>query len=790
MVREAISSLTGLVGIMALCATSTPLADDGNTSGSDRSSIVEDILSLETLATPDPIAVSPDGKWLAVTVQSHRRRRHGGGEGEWSRYLPTGFPTGLEGSEIWIVEVESKEYQNLTPDWGTSWRPSWSPDGRQLAFYSDRNGIARLWIWERDTTQPLPACDAIIRPFVQRDVPPRWTPDGTRIIVKLKSETTPEQKGSGTNASRDEATVRIFRSISKAPDQTEATLVPRSPYRSLADIGVVTVATGEVRRLAREFRPSGLIVSPDGTAAAVMDFWGHESVRARQSLYDLHLLPLDGNPPRCLAERIRYRGGLGDPFSWSPDGRYIAYVTAGPTAKGDLFIVSTVDGSQRNLTSPTSRITCLVTGQAIEHTSVKLGNERSEPPLWSSDSQHLFCVAGSHLWQVSVEDGSVLKLTGGLGRSVVRSVHRSGEYTLWSPDDGKSVYVQTFHSQTKQTGFYRIDIRTGERARLVEEDRLYHSSILHPDVAPDTGDIFYILEDRTHPADVWRADASFQNRKQLTRLNPRVENRSFGEARLVDWKTSQGEELRGVLLLPADYIEGQRYPLITKIYGGSFLSNMLNYFGLAVSPVDNMYLLTSQGYAVFLPDIPMRTNNPIQELSDAVLSGVDMVINLGIADVDRLGVIGHSYGGYCVNAIITQTQRFRAAVSSASIANLVSFYGFLTEDGISVWISWAEMSQGAMGGSLWEYRGRYIENSPIFHLDRVETPLLLIHGELDATSASAQAGEMFSGLRRLGKEAVLARYLNEEHWPGTWRYPNAVDFWRRVLAWFDDHLKS
>lgn len=789
MFGEVSSNLMGFLITTAVCSTSTPLADHDGVPSSHYSFSIEDILSLEVLPTPDPIAVSPDGKCLAVTVQSHRRRRHGGGEGEWSRYLPTGFPIGLEGSEIWIVEVESKEYQNLTPDWGTSWRPSWSPDGRHLAFYSDRDGIARLWIWERDTAQLRPACDAIIRPSLQRDVPPRWTPDGTRIVVKLKSETIPEQKGAEANASRDEATVRVFRSISEAPDQTEGTPVPRSPYRSLADIGVVTVATGEVRRLACEFLPTGLIVSPDGTAAAAMDFWGYESVKARQGLYDLYLLPLDGNPPGCLAERIRYRGGLGDPFSWSPDGRYIAYVTAGPTAKGDLFIVSTVDGSQRNLTSPTSRITCLVTGQTIEHTSVKLGNEWSEPPLWSSDSQHLFCVAGSHLWQVSVEDGSVLKLTGGLGRSVVRSVHRSGEYTLWSPDDGKSVYVQTFHSQTKQTGFYRIDIRTGERTRLVEEDRLCHSSMLHPDVAPDTGDIFYILEERTHPANVWRADASFQNRQQLTRLNPRVENMSSGEARLVDWKTSQGEELRGVLLLPADYIEGQRYPLITKIYGGRFLSNMLNYFGLAANPVDNMYLLTSQGYAVFLPDIPMRTNNPIQELSDAVLSGVDMVINLGIADADRLGVIGHSYGGYCVNAIITQTQRFRAAVSSAPIANLVSFYGFLTKDGLSAWIGWAEVRQGAMGGSLWEYRDRYIENSPIFYLDRVETPLLLIHGELD-TSASAQAGEMFSGLRRLGKKAVLARYLNEQHWPGTWRYPNAVDFWRRVLAWFDEHLKS
>ena len=119
---------------------------------------------------------------------------------------------------------------------------------------------------------------------------------------------------------------------------------------------------------------------------------------------------------------------------------------------------------------------------------------------------------------------------------------------------------------------------------------------------------------------------------------------------------------------------------------------------------------------------------------------------------------------------------------------MVSYYGFLNEAGDSQGIGGTELGQLRMGGSLWEYQDDYIKNSPIFYLDQVETPLLLIHGELE-TRFTVQLGELFSGLRRLGKEAVLATYLGEDHDLGSWRYPNAIDRWKRILAWFDEHLK-
>jgi dipeptidyl aminopeptidase/acylaminoacyl peptidase len=178
----------------------------------------------------------------------------------------------------------------------------------------------------------------------------------------------------------------------------------------------------------------------------------------------------------------------------------------------------------------------------------------------------------------------------------------------------------------------------------------------------------------------------------------------------------------------------------------------------------------------------------MKDLLKTVMPGVDRAIDIGVADPGRLGIMGHSYGGYSTLSLIVQTTRFKAAVDSAGPANLISFYGDLDKSGAAGGIGWSETGQGGMVGSPWEFRDRYIENSPLFYLDRVETPVLIVQGDMDPIWK--QADEVFVALRRLGKEAVYAKYAGEEHWEGTWSLANAKDYWSRVFAWFDQHLKT
>jgi dipeptidyl aminopeptidase/acylaminoacyl peptidase len=289
---------------------------------------------------------------------------------------------------------------------------------------------------------------------------------------------------------------------------------------------------------------------------------------------------------------------------------------------------------------------------------------------------------------------------------------------------------------------------------------------------------------------VWIAGRDAANPRRLTTLNPKLDSVSLGTSRLIRWVTSRGDTLRGALLLPASYAPGRRYPLVVKLYAGSTLSNNVNRFGGSGPGVENFQLLSSRGYAVLLPDVPQRLGSPMKDIADAVLPALDTVVAMGVADPNAIGVTGHSYGGYSTLALITQSTRFKAAVSSAGPANLVAMYGQMGADGGAFGIGWSETGQGLMGGTPWQYRDRYVENSPITYLDRVTTPLLIVQGGIDHTVPPWQSDAVFVGLRRLGKEVAYARYDGEDHWEGTWSPANATDYWKRVISWFDDHLKT
>jgi dipeptidyl aminopeptidase/acylaminoacyl peptidase len=262
----------------------------------------------------------------------------------------------------------------------------------------------------------------------------------------------------------------------------------------------------------------------------------------------------------------------------------------------------------------------------------------------------------------------------------------------------------------------------------------------------------------------------------------------MGKSRLIRWLSADGVELQGALLLPAGYEEGHRYPLVAFVYSGGHLSNSLHTFGMrgASGPDDNFQLLATRGYAVFLPDAPSDWKNQMGDLPKTVLPGINRVIELGIADPERIGLMGHSNGGFATLSLITQTYRFHAAVMRAGYGSFLGLYGELAKDGSNFGLAVVEGTFGM--GSPWSFRNRYLENSPSLFLDRVETPLLIVHGSADTAVSPFLAEEVFVGLRRLGKDVVYARYEGEGH--SLEGYANQVDYCNRMIAWFDQHLKK
>ncbi|HEX2715766.1 MAG TPA: alpha/beta fold hydrolase, partial [Candidatus Acidoferrales bacterium] len=494
------------------------------------------------------------------------------------------------------------------------------------------------------------------------------------------------------------------------------------------------------------------------------------------TLFDLLTASLSGNHERVLVPDVPL-DIRGSSFSWSPNSMQVAYRRIERGGPSDCYAVGIDGGDSLNLTT-------WPPGQGMEYLA-------SARPLWDKEGEHVYLVREGTLWRASIGQSKAIELARIAGHRISELAAQPSN-VLWAGSGNAFALVVAFDDVKKQDGFYEIDLMNGQSTALLEKGQSYLGARVGEDViiSRDGQQVAYFSEDAEHDSDIWMSDIGFRKPRQVTHLNAQFSRYKMGAARLVDWLSDNGERLQGVLLLPSQYEQGNHYPLIVRVYGGTPLSNCgFNTFGLEGAGPFNGQLLATRGYAVLCPDAPQHPGTPMVDLAKAVLPGVNKVIEMGIADPNRLGVVGHSYGGYSALSLIVQTKRFRAAVESDGMADLIADYGAMGKQGTAYSQSVLEHGQGLMGGTPWQYRERYIENSPFFYLDRVETPLLIVHGSEDQAVSSFLGDEIYSGLRRLGKEVVYAKYEGENHGPSGWSYANQVDFCNRVIAWFEEHLK-
>lgn len=290
------------------------------------------------------------------------------------------------------------------------------------------------------------------------------------------------------------------------------------------------------------------------------------------------------------------------------------------------------------------------------------------------------------------------------------------------------------------------------------------------------------------------------NSRTLLSLNRQLDEIAKAEYRNIQYQTSDAKQLSGSLLLPHGYTPGKRYPLIVYVYAGTLApaGDWASPYSQRSYTFFNPMIFAGRGYAVLVPSMPLEPmgspSDPMLDLDKGVKPAIERIVEMEIADPDRVGVLGFSYGGYSVYGLVTQTDRFKAGVAAVGMTDLTSYYGMLdqryrfSEPPNPMWAPFLlETQQMRMGVSLWEDRERYLRNSPYFHADKVTTPLLMIHGDLDAVPLS-QAEQFFVAMNRLGKRAKLVRYLGEGHSvdsPG-----NTLNMWEHILTWFDEFLQN
>ena len=413
------------------------------------------------------------------------------------------------------------------------------------------------------------------------------------------------------------------------------------------------------------------------------------------------------------------------------------------------------------------------------------------PPLWSADATRLYLTASDSAWEAKVSDGSLRSLGIAAGSQLLGLVGDFQSGRVWSGIDGKAVYAIARNRSTLRMGFARFSISAADSRQSWSADIVMEAPRFGAAPASD-GTVAFIGQDATHPEEIWLFSSASSTARRVSAIHTNLGRYALGTSRLVSWKSATGDTLRGALLLPSSYKAGNRYPLIVHVYAGSTPSRNLNRFGLSSGGgAYNQQLLATRGYAVLFPDVPLSGGKPVDDLAAAVLPAVDRVIELGIADSARVGLTGYSNGGYSTLALLTRSNRFAAAIAEQGGASLMGDYLHMRSDGSSPGIARVEGYGTGMGGPPWgsaERLGAFIAQSPLFHLDQITTPLLLVHGEADEVVPAAFSGEVFVGLRRLGKPVVIALYEGEGHGSGAWRRANLDDYLERVFAWWQRWL--
>jgi dipeptidyl aminopeptidase/acylaminoacyl peptidase len=348
-------------------------------------------------------------------------------------------------------------------------------------------------------------------------------------------------------------------------------------------------------------------------------------------------------------------------------------------------------------------------------------------------------------------------------------------YVGWS-EDGRSIFLSRSAKDRWARGMEKFDIASRQSTALAQDGNLYAGWR----VSKDGSRFVFERSDGEHPAELYTATGDFKDAHALTQLNPQLAGVALARTELISYRDADGKKLNGVLYYPTNYEPGKKYPLVAEVYE--------NYFDNGY--IEQMDMMAARGYFVLHPSVNLEIGYPGEAWSKGVLSAINSLIDRGLVDEKKLGVFGTSYGGYAVNLLIEQTDRFAAAVNISGKVDIISFLGDSPKIGTRNYNA-AEKGQDRIGATLWEAPMKYIQHSAIMFADRIRTPLLMLTGKQDYNVPDTNEREMYYALRRLGREAVWVQYADAGH--GAGRAGNEADFrdhWTRMFDWFATHFEK
>jgi dipeptidyl aminopeptidase/acylaminoacyl peptidase len=655
----------------------------------------------------------------------------------------TGFGAGRAPQRVMYDPAADKTFpegMSVSPNRG----PAWTEDLSALVF-----GIRTLKKSDArpETAKPGEAgADATAKPEAPAAPPAPETPEDEKVDLVLWHHKDPRlqsQQQVQEQADKNFSFVSIYR-------------VKENTFIRLADDSVRSVTPAPKGRFAigfddREYERMGNL---DG-----------------RRYRDVYVINMQTGDRKLALKKARYPGQP------SVDGAKFFYYE-----DGSYFVYDMASGQSSNITK-------LVPASFVD---VEDDHNVVKPPRpalgWTSDSAALLLSDGWDIWKVPTSAGAAVNLTGNGRKDAIR--YRS--IARLDPEEegidlSKTRYVSAFAEWTKKGGYAALEPgKPGAQMLLWDDAAFGLNKARKADV------YFYTKSTYKDPADAYVTDATLKAGRKLTSADEQVKAFTWSAGQmLVEYtftlnKAKGPQKLQGSLSLPANYEKGKQYPMVVYIY--ERLTQGHNQFATPSANGFNKSVYTSNGYAVLQPDITYALNDPGVSAVACITAAVKAAIATGVVDPKRVGLQGHSWGGYQTAFAVTQTDIFAAAVAGAPLTNMVSMYSLIYKNSGGTNQAIFESSQGRFLGSYSDNWEAYVRNSPVNFAKNVRTPLIILHNDRDGAVDFTQGVEYYNTLRRLGKNVIMLEYIGENH--GLVKPANRYDYTIRMKEFFDHHLKG
>jgi dipeptidyl aminopeptidase/acylaminoacyl peptidase len=464
-----------------------------------------------------------------------------------------------------------------------------------------------------------------------------------------------------------------------------------------------------------------------------------------QTYNDIYLVDLKNGNRRKIFEHA------GTGATMSPGGKYLLYF------------------DRESMNWMTHNIQTGVRANLTERLPVKFWDESHDSPStpgslgtagWTDSDRSVLLYDQFDIWEVRPDGTNPRNITGGEGRKQkmvfrYRTFETTPQRTV--PTD-KPMWLTTTNFDTKATGLYRVPFSGGAPEKVVMMDK----SMGAITKARNADTVIYTASTFQEFPDYWVTTMSFSSPRRMTNANPQQSDYVWGKAENIKYINSDGKVLSAMLIKPDNFDPNKKYPMMVYIYE-ELTQGLHQYRAPNVGTSVNLTRYVSNGYIVLQPDIVYDEGYPGPSAMKCVIPAINTVVAQGYIDPARIGIQGHSWGGYQITYMITQTNLFRAVQAGASVSNMISAYGGIRWESGMVRQFQYEKTQSRIGKPLWDAPLQYIENSPIFWVDKIQTPYLTIHNDADGAVPWYQGIEFNMAMRRLGKEAYMFNYNGQGH---------------------------